>query len=1604
MSAPLPQIDFSRIRQHESSQQRAWEELSYLLVPDIVRLPVGTALERKAAPDGGIEFSCLAPLGKGQGRWAWQAKFLFRLDKSAFNQMTESVKSALETTPDLERYTFILPIDRSGRKSPRGMSGEERWCHKVAAWQTIAVARGMEVRFDYIGHSDIVTALQAQKHAGALRYFFDKNLLTNEFFRRQVAREIDNLGERYDPAVHVDLEIGEFFDAVCRSSGFVQRVAEIFSDVARNGGPLQGAPGENDQLATAITKANHWFRSVTATFQASKNRIGIPDAMVFAELERTVRLYVDQLALVETHCQQIRDELRKDTYAESIASAARLRPTKRRRVTGSSTDSAVDDRTKALYKFEAQVWQSHRIASNALRLLTSSQVIAAKCAALLIEVPAGCGKSHIVADVAKGRTDQGMPTVLILGQHLTTRSIWQQIAEVVELDLTGPEFLQVLEVATRIRGGGRALILVDAINEGAGAELWPDRLAGFLREVAEYPWVAVVLTVRDTYTKALIPSTLPDNALVRVTHPGLSGHEEEALIRYTQRYQIRLPDIPSLLPEFTNPLFLRSLCRSVNARGLSAIPREAASLTWVFSGLLEDVNGRLSDHRRLDVDPADYLIQRAVHALAGAMLDIDGEALPLLAAKEICEGLHPERRLSKSLLQGLFAEGVLLRERAHSGESPDAKFVEQVRFTYQRLADHLRAEALLDRYPTNEKLSNAVLDLASGDHAWSRTGLIEALVLLVSERRGIELADLLRLKPANQRLDRLPARRTRSQAAARRAWLGSVLERSFFTTLAWRAPRSITQQTQELATRYFAAGVVSSSEWLSLLLGLACVPDHPLNMLRIDGALRRMVMPERDIRWSDEVLDIWAEDTNPIARTIDWVWSGSVQPPMEVAQLASTLLAWLFTSPNRRLRDAATKALLRLVENKTGLLVDLLGRFSDVDDPYVIERLLAVACGHAVRHRWLPPSDAFLNDFSDLGRCAFDLAFTRTSIPEHLLIRHYAQACAEVVHNTLATHGWQFERDIAWAKPPYQSSWPLTAPSLRELAQRYGHKGKYFSAASMLGYDFEHDVIERGIETSFVLPGQARRQAARRAATQRRLTKLREAIACSVSPRRRGQILKQINNLLSTDDATTNWLGWEILRAELPAQEDPVRELESVARGLKFEGRNPIRPKPDMLARWIGERVLNLGWTEERFGKRDRRLASARNSGWSETEPFGRKYAWIAFYQMLGHLADHCMLQEEWLTSNPESYEGPWQVSDAIDIDPTILLRGDEPPKDTPAARARKLRIRHERDDAWWLTGYNHSLVTFGDDTDWLNDTNDVPRPEPLLAVRDHHGCEWLVLESHARWTVPSSDGLKTYRRELWVRTQANLVPIEHEQRLCHWASEQNWMGLWMPTPSGHPTGFLGGYPDLPPWPTEIGLIDAENRGDDENLIGLGTGWVSAGRRTGSKEQNFPLALATMDYGARASRDLSAIDLPRAILPSPLLLDLLQARWAGAETTPSRDLALGPVETEYSWLASGDVVAFSSDGRKFGSTMMLCVRAEPLRQALVNAGLGLWSWLLGEKIYWTGHAPSSDRADIFGALGLTSSLRVWGLTIEYCERKSRSEVRRRLKRERSGGG
>lgn len=1597
MMGTLPSVDLARIRPHAGAQHRAFEELAHLLAFDLEGLDAATEIERRAAPDGGVEFSCV-PVGKGRGgRWAWQAKYLFRFDDSTFRQMATSVMSALDGTPDLERYIFVLPKDRS-------TAGLRRWAAAVEQWTDEATKRHMRVDFQFRGESQLLAALTHDRHAGAIRYFFDERFLTDEFFAGQVEREVENLGRRYDPRVNVETEARHIVDAACRGPRFVE---ELTSLIRAPGGQVPYAdergslePAVVDGIAAVNEHLDEWKAVAISLLE----RLAEPGSTVFTRLEeaatRLKRCVEERSHLVQLRVDELNEESRRTT-ARRKATNPKGNSTKRK----SRAQQAEDERRRqreALDNFSSSLYRLRSTIDELLRYLQSDNIKAAVSGSVLLVGEAGCGKSHLVADLAKERVAAKLPSLLLLGQALVDGPLHPQLVSLLGLGpMTLGDVLQALDVAARVRNTGRALLVIDAINEGAGADLWEHQLRGFVAEVAKYEWIALVITVRDVYENAVAPSGAGD--VIRSVHPGLAGHEEEALTLYANLYELRLPDVPALLPELSNPLFLQSLCRSVRGRGLKEIPREAASLVWVFDGLIDAVDETLRHPSKLDYGDWENKVYQAVHAIASSLVDVGSESLRLAEAKQICLAIHADPRNSRSLLNGLIVEGLLLRERIDRDGEP----TETVRFTYQRLSDHLRADVLLERNKSDRELAATVRAIARSPHPWAMSGVIEALALLVPERRGKELATVLRLghKVTTDRYGRQddPS-----------AWLRQEVQSAFIDTLMWRSPSTFTPAAKGLLGRYLDAGVVEPHEWLTIITGLACVPGHPLNADWLDPILWRMALAERDDDWSRPLLWVYSDDVNPITRTIDWAWSNP-DAPEDVARLAARFLSWLFTSPNRRLRDTATKALVSVATKHTNMLADLVQHFAAVNDPYVLDRVVAAAYGHVLRRRQEPHTPESIAALSRLGQAVYDAVFGDDTTT-HLMIRHRARSCVRTIDVLCRARGHDLKRDLTRVDPPYGSSWPLRAPTARQLARSFGREySGYLASSTELDWEFV-DKIARSVVAEFALPNQSQIRSSQR----RRLTRERDdhldALTNAAPPSRKSRVRRRAEALSMTpQSATSPWSGalesrgtWEAFEGSLSKRaRGHARKLRTTVNLLERLDKETFHPDPDLCTRWVAARMLDLGWTKERFGDQDKRVT--RHPGGQTTDRIATKYQRIAFQELCGYLTDHCLIDESWRDA-PEPYSGPWQISETLDVDPSLLLRGDEPELGTPAARLRAIRLRAESRQTWWRTFADHRLKTNGADDEWLSDTSDIPHPESLLRVVDPMGREWVAAERHQQWSFkdPSdmSDGYRRDRRLMWFRSQANIIRAGDTTHPV-WAGNQNWMGLRdLSTAQDVWMACLGEYPDIEPWPSLLDMADREKRphdaGVDPGTDVLPYGWEFAQIDDVTR---VPYTVASVGCHQESGKDFSAIDTPPVVMPSRILLKLLHAHWSGGALRTD-GLGFGPVEREYSWVAGGQVIAFCSYDRKSGSGPVLWIRAEPLRSALASAGLAMWSWTLGEKIYWEGDEPSSNRADCFAGVRLAPGpVAVWGYTIERdrCRDRAGAGSRQRLLVERGPG-
>ena len=720
------------------------------------------------------------------------------------------------------------------------------------------------------------------------------------------------------------------------------------------------------------------------------------------------------------------------------------------------------------------------------------------------------------------------------------------------------QFLAALNAAGEA-AGTRALLMIDAINEGRGLSTWPAHLRPFVSEVARCKHVGLVVSCRSSYVPGMLsqgpaeatPETI---GFVEVEHPGFANHEWEASATFFEHWGLNVPDFPLLVPEYSNPLFLKLLCQSLSQAGERTLPRGATGVTRLFERFLGEANRRLSDparcNYRVEADP----VSTVVMGLAQTILEANEDWVPYADFDTVCEKALPGREWDRSLANGLIDEGVVSRDWFVDGEV--------IRLSYQRLSDHVQATGLIEARD-DVTLHNFVAELEA-DSFYGRSGLLEALAIQLPEKRGIELHSLVK---------------ERNHPTIREAFLGSII---------WRDPESFhTEQLSEYVNSLANHMYWYRSVFVETVLQVACVPGHPFNADRLNDVLAAMSMPDRDAWWTTHINGAWRGES--VAwRLIDWARSPQQErADDETVRLAAITLSWFLASSNRAIRDSATKALATLLRKRIAVFIDLLGRSESVDDLYVAERLYCAAYGCAL-------SSTDDKALGTLAGAVFDRVFASGKPPAHLLLRDYARGVVETAAHRGAL---PLRVHLDLVRPPYKSPWPVRPPSEETLDRRAPlatHRTLHASLASILG-DFARYTVGSAVER-FKAPKQRRRRRRRDAERAEREAAVAE-LDDSLTPGQRALLAAR------GDDRGLAGGFWESLNDE--------------QQHLLFRVQRPASPPGSSVmwsaaeaSRWVFGRVLDLGWTPERFGNYDEAVRDdSRYQEGPRTERFrGRAY------------------------------------------------------------------------------------------------------------------------------------------------------------------------------------------------------------------------------------------------------------------------------------------------------------------------------------------------------------------------------------------------------------
>jgi hypothetical protein len=204
---------------------------------------------------------------------------------------------------------------------------------------------------------------------------------------------------------------------------------------------------------------------------------------------------------------------------------------------------------------------------------------------LLITGVAGIGKTHSLCDSVREGLNRKRYSVLLHGlQFHAGRPAWEQIRGLLGLsgEWSADAMLDALESAAQA-SGHNLVIFIDALNESQPRTLWRVELPQLLEALKSRPHLRLCVSCRSGFVSVVKEDELD---LATFEHPGFAGIEFDACQSFFQHYELEPPVGPLFDPEFSNPLFLKLVCKTLKDLGQKQLPNGWSGFRTIFKALL----------------------------------------------------------------------------------------------------------------------------------------------------------------------------------------------------------------------------------------------------------------------------------------------------------------------------------------------------------------------------------------------------------------------------------------------------------------------------------------------------------------------------------------------------------------------------------------------------------------------------------------------------------------------------------------------------------------------------------------------------------------------------------------------------------------------------------------------------------------------------------------------------------------------------------------------------------------------------------------------------------------------------------------------------------
>ena len=632
---------------------------------------------------------------------------------------------------------------------------------------------------------------------------------------------------------------------------------------------------------------------------------------------------------------------------------------------------------------------------------------------LVVEGKAGMGKTQLFANETISLLDANEDALLIIGSDcLSDINIFEQLKNNLRLNLDFEELIDILDVIGEINGK-TVPILIDALNESWKPQLWKSVLPILYKKVSEKNNVRLAISFRSEYQDVILPERfLESDNVVQIEHRGFRDNLFEASKQFLAYYGIPFTPLHMFTSDIYNPLFLTLYCKTYQG--------DEAELPVLYERILKNANNKVHMNLKKAIESAGYdetenLVFPVIEAISKMTLSSGRRHFEKseIESLEIWTtlGLAP-----RSFITQLLRENIL-----HDYESGGKTYVY---FSFDQMNDYFSAKTILSMLQTEEEIKKYVhehvLDIANGEvRNWGGKDLFVHVCALYATKFRKECIDIIDvIDDESDRMD---------------------LFRAYIESFEWRSEIYLNiSELLELCNRYFIEPAVL---WNSFINN-SVKQNHLLNADNLYKVLKQYSVSKRDYLWTIFINGKTTDDDR-IAQLIKIYNKGEVLEVSDKEQIRLLLIlfSWVLTSSNRWLRDTTSKAMIEILKNHFEYTEYLLNLFSDVNDPYIIQRLYGIAFGACVKR-----NSENKEIFKSLVEFVFKDIFDKDMVYPDILLRDYARLIIE--RYLIEYPDEEKDYEIEKIKPSYKSM-PIPDIEDQKYQDKDFKKGLFFIQHSM---------------------------------------------------------------------------------------------------------------------------------------------------------------------------------------------------------------------------------------------------------------------------------------------------------------------------------------------------------------------------------------------------------------------------------------------------------------------------------------------------------------------------------------------------------------------------